>query len=221
MTDRERSFMESSAVPGGVDHLIYAAPSLEEGVSRIERLLDMRAIPGGRHPEYGTRNALLALGPETYLEIMAPDPDLVAPPGGRLFALDELDRPRLVAWVLRDEEIERRAERAHSAGWKLGRVKSGFRQRPDGTILSWKLTDPYVMHLDGVVPFLIAWGSTPHPASAAPRAGELVELKIEHPDPAAVRAAFKALGLELRVQPGPQPQLVAIIRAGDRLVELR
>ncbi|HSQ69932.1 MAG TPA: VOC family protein [Steroidobacteraceae bacterium] len=204
-----------------VDHLIYAAPDLEQGIRDMERLLGHRAVLGGHHPDFGTRNALLGLGPDTYIEIIAPDPGLTSPPGGRLFGLDRLERPRLVTWVLRDEAIEARAAAARGAGLALGAVAQGSRLRPDGSVVSWKVTDPYAMPLDGAVPFLIAWGTTPHPAASLPAAGQLHDLRVEHPEPEAVRAAFRVLGVGLGVAQSACLQLIATIRVDGREVEIR
>lgn len=206
--------------PPGVDHLIYAVPNLEAGIDDVERLLGVRPAVGGRHPQYGTRNALVGLGPETYLEIMAPDPGLPRPERGRLFGLDRAEPARLATWVLRCEEIDAAHARALGAGVAIGQVDAGRREQPDGTELSWRLTDPYAMPLDGLVPFLIAWGDTPHPADAAPRGGELVGLRLEHPESAAVRGALRALDVEVVVGERPAPRIIATIKTSSGPVEI-
>ncbi len=208
-------------LPSGVDHLIYGAPTLERGVEQIERRLGVRPAVGGRHPQYGTRNALLALGPETYLEVMAPDPGLATPEGGTLFGLEELDEPRLVTWALRREDIEEAADRARGRGVDLGAVQAGSRERPDGVVLSWRLTDPRATPGGGLLPFLIAWGETPHPAPGAPEGGELLGLRAEHPEPGAAREALAALGVEMEVVEGIRRRLTAVIGTDDGTVEIR
>jgi hypothetical protein len=41
-------------------------------VAAVERRFGVRAAGGGQHVGQGTHNRLLALGPATYLEIVAP-----------------------------------------------------------------------------------------------------------------------------------------------------
>jgi hypothetical protein len=211
----------ATSVPHAIDHLVYVVPDLEAGINEIERLLGVRPVVGGRHPDFGTHNALVALGATTYLEIIAADPGLERPGRGRLFGLDYPDDARLVTWALRSQNLETLLKRAASGGVELGHIASGSRERPDGEVLSWRLSDPYADRLGGAIPFLIDWGATPHPASSIPHAGVLLDLKIEHPDAAAVQSALGSLGVEVAVTKGPQVRIAARIRTAAGDVEIR
>ena len=201
-----------------IDHLLYGVLDLDEGIDRIERLFGTRPAHGGRHPAYGTHNALLSLGPSCYLEVISPDPGSPLPARGIGFGLQGIDAPRLVTWALRHPEIETAAEQAG-----LGTVEPGRRERTDGTVLSWKLTDPYAERMGGAVPFLIFWGDTPHPASSAPAGGRLVGLRLEHPSPTRVLERLELLGADLTevdVVRADEPRIAALIETPAGAVEL-
>ena len=210
--------MTVRAVPPRVDHLIYVAADLRRGMEEIEDLLGVRPVAGGRHPQYGTCNALLALGPETYLEVIAPDPGLPPPPRGVLFAGACSGESRLATWVLNAEPIEEAVSGARSIG--LGEICDGSREQADGTVLAWRLTDPYAMPYDGAVPFLISWGRTPHPATVAPAGGTLVGLRVEHPEPAGVSRALEVLGVAMEVSNEREFRLIATIETTNAVIEL-
>lgn len=94
-----------SHVPRQLDHLVYASPDLELGVAQIETRLGVRLLAGGSHPDWGTRNALLPLGPTTFLEVIGPDPERRAAARPRLFGIDALTAPRLVTWAAKGAEL--------------------------------------------------------------------------------------------------------------------
>lgn len=212
---------QSGELLSRVDHLVYATPDLNRGIEEIERLTGVRASAGGQHPGRGTRNALLALGPRTYLEIIAPDPEQAAPTSPRRFGLDSLTQSRLVGWGANDNDLEHLTEAAARHGVQLGQVISGSRQRPDGVVLSWRFTNPGTVLGDGIVPFFIDWGQSPHPAQTAAQGLTLINLRAEHPDPEHVRHVLRQLGLALPIKRGARPALVAVIRGPRGRVELR
>jgi hypothetical protein len=204
-----------------IDHLVYATPDLNAGVDRIERMLGVRASPGGQHPGMGTRNALIALGPSSYLEIIGPDPDQPTPERPRSFGIDTLKAPTLARWVAKGTDLEQMARAAARRGVSLGEVISGSRRRPDGVVLTWRYTDPRTVVADGIVPYFIDWGTSPHPAATAARGVTLTGLRAEHPDAPRVQELLRQLGLDLPVQRGSTPALIASLSTPKGAVELR
>ena len=205
----------------GLDHLVYAVPDLDRGVEELERMLGVRAVAGGRHPGEGTRNALIALGQDSYLEILAPDPGQPLPDRPLWLGLEGLKRPCLTAWAVKVRELEETAGRARASGVRLGPAIEGSRGPADGVLLTWTFTDPHAVVADGLVPFLIDWGASPHPAASAPGGVSLLALRAEHPNPAGVRRLLRALGLNLPITKGPRAALIATLETPRGLVELR
>ena len=216
-----KSEKTSAKLISSIDHLVYATPDLNRGVEEIEKLLGVRASAGGQHPGRGTRNALLALGPTTYLEIIAPDPEQPPPKEPRPFGIDRIKESRLVAWFVSGYDLERLRDEAVSKGVPLGEVKSGSRRRPDGVQLSWRFTDPSVLVGDGIFPLFIDWGESPHPAGTAAKGATLVSLRAEHPDVRGVTGMLRQLELDLPVERGQSPALIAVIEGPRGRVELR
>jgi hypothetical protein len=204
-----------------IDHLVYATPDLDLGIATIERLLGVRATAGGRHPGAGTRNALVALGPGTYLEIVGPDRTQPQPEQPRWFRIDEIDAPRLVTWAAKVDSIDQISRKARRLGVGLGGIVAGSRRRDDGVLLAWRYTNPRTVVADGIIPFLIDWGTTPHPSESAVRGASLITLRVEHPQPEPIRDIARRLGLSLQIDRGSQPALVATIASLRGEVELR
>jgi hypothetical protein len=205
-----------------VDHLVYAVPDLDTGVADLERRLGVRASPGGQHPGRGTRNALIALDADSYLEILAPDPAQPAPVGGRWFGVDPATPARLAGWAVKGSDLVRVAASAAARGVPLGPVVAGSRQRPDdGVTLKWTLTDPGVASGVTLLPFFIDWADSPHPAVTAARGPVLESLRAEHPRPDLAREPLAAIGIDLPIEKGPRPALVATLRTVSGVVELR
>lgn len=169
---------------------------------------------------YGTHNALLGLGEKMYLEIMAPDPSSELAAGKSLFHDFLGDAPRLVRWVLRSTEIDAETEAAKLQGFDLGSVQPGQRRQPDGTVLTWRLSDPYCTPRQGLQPFLIDWGQTKHPASQLATECRLVSMRFETAEPESAYHVTNFFGVKAEVKRAPKFRIVAELETPRGRVEL-
>lgn len=203
-----------------IDHLIYVTLDLEEGIQTLYELLGIRATYGGMHPDFGTCNALISLGEDSYLEIMAPDPQSSRSVRPRPFGIDTLQGPRLASWAVKASQLDPFVAEARRKGIPLGEVIEMHRELPSGQILAWKVTDLLASVADGIVPLFIDWGNSPHPALSAAPGARLLRLRATHPDAERVGGMLRTLGLSLPVTWGRHPALIATLDSPKGIVEL-
>lgn len=204
-----------------LDHLVYVTPDVAFTVDELGRSLGVAATPGGRHPAWGTMNALLSLGPMIYLEIMGPDPEARGLRQPRPFGIDSLKRPRLATWVSRGERLDEIVRTARRLGIDLGEVQSRSRQRPDGRVLTWVMTDLLMPREGGIIPYFIDWGKSPHPADGCAKGCTLLGLRAEHPHADRIMAVLRGLGLDLPITTSADISLVATLMTPRGRQELR
>lgn len=194
-----------------VDHLVLAGGDLKAGIEMFHERLGVRPIMGGRHANWGTWNAVVALGPRTYLELIAPDPDLEFPADRRPALFNGQGDFRLTGWLAAVERPDRVRRDLLERGVDTGRILQGARSLPDGGVLEWSLSDPMVRLLDGVIPLLIDWGQSPHPAESAPSGCRLTGLSLRHPDFERANVMLELMGLPPVVIDGASPALQATL----------
>jgi hypothetical protein len=202
-----------------IDHLVYAVPDLAAAVAEVEERFGVRAKAGGKHIGLGTHNALLGLGTQTYLEIIAPDPGQPEPAMPRPFGVDGVRRRGLVGWALACDDIDAAVVRARSHGYDPGEAADGQRVGPTGTVRRWRLTLNAMA--GGLVPFLISWGDTEHPARSAPPGLTLEAFHLEHPDPPSLAPSLTALGTDVEIRPAGTPALIARLSGPNGSMVLR
>ncbi|MXV87701.1 MAG: VOC family protein [Acidimicrobiales bacterium] len=203
-----------------IDHIVYAAPNLAAGTAAVEALVGMSAAPGGPHPGMGTRNTLMSLGDDVYLEIIAPDPEQPDPPNGRPFYIDAMNEGRLITFAIHasdGETIEDVTAAMAACGEDPGPISAMSRVKPDGEEIHWSLT---MSAGPGLVPFVIEWGNTTHPATVTPTGCTLVSLSGTHPDPDHIRALHSAIGIEVDVTAGDTVTFAATLDTPNGRVTL-
>jgi hypothetical protein len=204
-----------------IDHIVYGVPyRLAEAVAWLAGLTGVQPVRGGSHEGMGTANFLIGLGDEAYLEIIGPDPDQPQPAGGRWFGIDRLTAPRIITWAIRTADIDGSVATARALGYDPGQPTAMSRRSDAGDVLQWRLTPPQIELNEGLVPFLIDWGNTPHPTSRDLPLTRLTSWTAIHPTPGILQRPIAALGCQLDIAAGDPPALTAVIEGHRGPVQL-
>jgi hypothetical protein len=203
-----------------LDHLVIAAASLAEGRDWAEARLGVAAAGGGLHAAMGTHNTLWRLG-ESYLEVIAVNPEVVRPARARWFGFDDpavqarlAQGPCLLTWAV-------------STG-DLAEVRAPVPCHPPEDFarddLRWQVMLPEgaALPLGGAWPLTIRWTHGLHPARRLPDRGLLLErFEIAGSGAAEAQAALGAVAGPVVFSPGDGPvRLSATIRTADGIVVL-
>lgn len=161
-----------------LDHLSFAAgpDGLAGTTEKIGQSLGATFLDGGVHPRFGTRNAILPLTGNQYLEVV----EVLDHPASEKAAFGQFVRERSEAgggwmgWCVAVDdmtEVERRIGR-HAV--------PGNRRRPDGFNLEWRQIGTSSSRVDPQLPYVTSWDIDPseHPSQMAPASTSLVALDI-------------------------------------------
>lgn len=203
----------------GLDHLVFGVPDLPAAVREFTVATGVRPVPGGRHPGFGTANHLVGLGDGRYLEIIGPDPDAPATPSRRLFGIDRARPATLLTWAVRTDDIDRAVETARHGGYDPGAPAAMSRRTAGGEVLRWRLTPDTIDATGGLLPFLIDWGGSAHPARGLPELG-LAELTLHGPDPDRLGRQLAALRVRIPVHEAAVHGLRAVLATPNGAVTL-
>lgn len=170
-----------------IDHVSYAAgpDGLRETAARLGDQLGVRPCDGGVHPRFGTRNVVLPLAEDRYLEVVEclDHPASDKAPFGQAVRARSLSGGGWMAWVVAVDDLAPVEER-------LGRgAVEGNRHTPEGVELLWKQIGVKNVIDHGNLPFFVKWLSAPeaHPSRLAPSSARLAGLTIGG-EPPVVRA---------------------------------
>jgi hypothetical protein len=160
-----------------VDHVSYAAErdGLKATAERLAKKLGVTPVDGGIHPRFGTRNIIIPLAQERYVEVVAvldhPASDK-APFGQAVRARSEAGGGWL-GWVVSVDDLSEAEQR-------LGRkAVDGHRRRPDGVELRWRQLGVKGLIADPQLPFYIQWDDkSVHPSVGASTEATISGLQI-------------------------------------------
>lgn len=208
-----------------LDHITVIAPTLTEGVSHVRNCLGLEVPFGTRHDYMGTHNHRLQLGNSVYLEIVALDPDGIAPDRPRWFGLDNQQKirsdwgegRRLRGWVAATHDMDSMVStRQGIFGDKVPLPHT----RP---MFDFSIPGDGSLPLDGAAPSIIDHRGEPTSMASIPDLGaRLHSLTLEHPDPAAIETLYRELSIDLppTVVQGPKLRYLAQIETPAGLKQL-
>jgi hypothetical protein len=201
-----------------IDHLVWYNSNLMDGRRFFAECLDDAPLYGGEHPGEGTANAVIALGPSTYLEILGRDVNQTTE--GLDPEIASLQGQGLYHWAVGGVDLEDMAARAARAGLEGGALVPGGRVKPDGRRLDWVCWGLRNHGFGSLIPFFIDWRGSEHPARSAPLGGSLETLALHTPEAGRLRGIFRHLGVEMPITDSATPQLVATLKSGKGRTEL-
>lgn len=190
--------------------------ALGAGVEWFENLSGIQLPAGGSHPLMATHNHLSALSDDTFLEIIATDPQASQALRSRWFNLDDeqfqgtlKECPRLTTWVVGTDDLEALINAAAAADVDAGEPVDLTRGD-----LTWKiaLRRDGTLACDGVFPILIQWPSDVNPVASMTDQGlRLHNLQLQHPRADFVSEGLKAIGADH----------LADVQKGDALLQAK
>ena len=210
-----------------LDHIVIIVPNLAHIIEDINNKLGCIPVLGGKHPKYGTHNALLRINNKNrykqYIEFLAIDPMVeppkIYPPGLH----PKLSHPKISSWAVYCKNIEATAQAMCSIGgfFDVGEIFSMSRKSVEGEILSWEIAYNYdsIVSSNGIIPFLINWGKTMHPADQLEKNNscEIAELTMKHPDGGIINSELLKLGLsDLVIDKGPSKTIQLTLKNKER-----
>ncbi len=146
----------------------------------------------------GTCNALLSLGTDQYLEIIAPDPDqdIKGTLGEQLI---ERGHSGIRSWAVATNDLGAVDKVARKLNLNPQPIVDMNRTTPEGLRLDWQL-----LFVSGrLLPFFIDWKDSPHPALSAPPGCTLETFNVSVEDYPAYRALMRTLAIDVSVVHGP------------------
>lgn len=204
-----------------IDHIVYAVPDLEAAMDQLEQTLGVRPLFGGYHTTQGTKNAVLHLGHQCYLELLATDFENKQCKAPRWMGVDFIDRPQVTRWSLRSTQLQEDRLSVKQYHMEMGSIQGGQRKKTDGQLLTWEMIMPLAAPAVEIVPFMTDWQhSVAHPTDSLPQVCQLISMEFTHPQPQMVTPTMDQLGIDLDLIKSQKISIKANIQSPNGLIQI-
>ena len=149
-----------------LDHIVLAAPDLEEAMLQFEELTGIKPTLVGPLQGLGAKTAHIGLDNSRYIELLGPDKRNPGALGDDLLALEK-GTLTPYHYAIRSSEVTNLVEGyvTDVLGWDPDRIAM-VQQLPDSSCRQWDLLAIYGHGLGGVSPYYVKWNNAQtHPTN--------------------------------------------------------
>ncbi|WP_051359516.1 VOC family protein [Paucisalibacillus globulus] len=145
-----------------LDHIVIAGKNAEEDSISYNKRYAVKAIKGGEHESWGTYNYLAYFSNQSYIEWLGVNDYEKAKKSDNpliqhlIYTLDQ-NKTGPFQFALRTNQLDDYIRHFEENQIPYAGPYPGERQRPDGTMLSWRMLFPKYDIEEGTLPFLIEW----------------------------------------------------------------
>jgi hypothetical protein len=198
--DSDQSEREVVLEDDVIDHIVLAAPDLEEAMQEFEKATGIGAVIAGSINGLGIKTARISFNDSSYLEIIAPDPKS-AGPIGQLLKSKGLTCLTPFHYAIRTSRCEDLKDEVKKFKYVPDHITM-FGGEKDGTPRKWELLFLYGHKIGGTCPYFVHWANSPHPCAKLPVVGKLKKFTVRAPEDDPVHSLLEHVnvrGLNLEV----------------------
>ncbi|WP_430788692.1 VOC family protein [Virgibacillus flavescens] len=145
-----------------LDHIVVAAKDAEELSADYGNEFTIKSIKGGQHTEWGTHNYLSYFSNDSYIEWLGTFDDEKAsnatnPLAKHLMYVLNNNITGPFQFALRTNQMDKYMEHFKQNDISFDGPISAEREKPDGSVLKWRMLFPKYNFETEVLPFLIEW----------------------------------------------------------------
>lgn len=189
----ENSKYEYTPQSGRLDHIVLATHNIQKGMDQFEELTGVRPSYGGKHKSGYTQNAIVSLGDELYIEILAPQETEKAKQGMKHF--EKYTQITPLTWAINTNDIQVTHNNLRSFGYKTSKITSGFRIKPNQDKLVWHQVN--IKRGIPQKPGIIQWENMAvHPARGKDQSCSLHSMELNNNQPEDLKKLVEQLNIE-------------------------
>lgn len=192
--DSEQSEREVILDDNVIDHVVLAAPNLDDAMQEFEDRAGVGCVIAGSIKGLGLKCARVSFNDSSYLEIIAPDPNAPGPIG-ELLKSKNIKELTPFHYAIRSSACESLKTEVKQFSYTPDHITM-FGARSDGSPKKWEMLYLYGHKLGGIVPFFINWELRDHPCRTLPVVGKLKKFSIRAPEGDPVHELFEHVGVE-------------------------